>query len=55
MSVYFDSKVQAAVQGTNTGIYYHKVKPVLAVTTYNQFGGGSVCLYDKNVKYISEP
>lgn len=49
MAVYFDSKVKSTQLGINTGIYYHEVHPVLAVTSYDRTTGGAVNLYNRDV------
>lgn len=49
MAVYFDTKVRTDHLGTNTGIYFHDVHPLLALTSYNQGMGGSVTLYNRDV------
>ena len=49
MAVYFDTKVRTDHLGTNTGIYFHDVHPLLALTSYNQGIGGSVNLYNRDV------
>lgn len=49
MAVYFDTKVKTVQPGFNTGLYFHKVHPLLAVASYDQGTGGAISLYDRDV------
>ena len=52
MAVYFDTKVKTAQAGINTGLYYHQVHPLLAVSSFDHTAGGTVSLYDKDVSIV---
>ena len=49
MALYFDNKIQAAAQGPNNLVEWHKSLPILAVGSYNASTGGTVHLYTDEV------